>query len=166
MKFSTRISLLYSLCEGDAIWDICCDHSHIALLNLKEKKFKTVFCVDKSNNCLDRIKSHPFYSILMNNENTNSAIELIYKDGCDIDWEKASGSIVIAGVGSHTLLKIVQSCPEVKRTKLTWVLNPFNHPEKTKIAISNIFTKNKIEEHVTIEDGRDRFVFKIFKSMD
>lgn len=160
MKASKRINLIYSLCRGDFIWDICCDHSQVALINLKQKKFKTVYCVDKSKDSLDKIKVHPIYQAILKQletpEKMNSFIQLIYSDGTKLNWDQVSGSVIIAGVGSHTLISIIKSCPLEIRNKLVWVLNPFNHLENTKKELGNLFPSKKVEELSFKEGNRER----------
>ena len=87
-------------------------------------------------------------------------IILIQSDGCDLDWNSVNGSVVIAGVGGNTILKIVNSCPIKLRSKLTWILNPFTSVEKFDIEISKalpVFNSKKVE---VIESGRIRWIYK------
>lgn len=173
MKFSARIKFIYDLIPTKIVWDICCDHSQIALINLFEKKIETVYCVDKSKESLEKIKSHTLFELL-SESNSNSpeyikvkkenlksldSIVLLVKDGCDLDWTQVSGCIVIAGVGTHTALAIVASCPMEKRKELVWILNPFNYEEKFKAGIKSLLNTFSQQEFDFIEEGRNRKIF-------
>ncbi len=173
MKFSQRIKFIYDLIPTKVVWDICCDHSQLALINLFEKKLDTVYCVDKSKDSLEKIKSHSVYELLtqsdkslpgylkLKKENLKSSdsIVLIVKDGCDLDWPQVHGCVVIAGVGTHTALSIVASCTLDKRKELIWILNPFNYEDKFKMGINQLLTNFSLTEYDFTEDGRNRKIF-------
>ncbi len=166
MTFSLRIQKIYSLCEGPFIWDICCDHSLIAILNLKENRFQKVYCVDKSFQSLEKTKKHLAEIKLSTHSHRkdliSEKIEIQCIDGTLLDWEKINGSVIIAGVGSHTCLKIIKSCPEYKRTELTWILNPFNYLDLFRTEIKKLFSETvSLEEHNVQENSRERVIFKL-----
>lgn len=173
MKFSQRIKFIYDLIPTKIVWDICCDHSQIALINLFEKKLDTVYCVDKSKDSLEKIKSHSVFELLTHSDQSlpaylkikkdnlksSDSIVLIVIDGCDLDWSQVTGSVVIAGVGTHTALAIVESCPTEKRKELIWILNPFNYEEKFRSGIKNLLINFSLTEYDFVEDGRNRKIF-------
>lgn len=153
MKLPKRLHLLYDLAEGDELWDIGCDHSLLARINLRERRFSTVFCVDKSKNSLNKIQSNEKYT-------SELSVVLIHCDGCHLDWDKVQGSVVIAGVGGNTVIKIIQSCPVKKRRQLVWLLNPFTSVERFVTASSQLFDEVPLQKFETIENGRTRSVYK------
>lgn len=173
MKFSQRIKFIYDLIPSKTVWDICCDHSQLALINLFEKKLDTVYCVDKSKESLEKIKSHSVYELLTHSDTSlpdylkikkenlksSDSIVLIAKDGCDLDWSQVAGSVVIAGVGTHTALAIVGSCPLEKRKEIVWILNPFNYENKFRSGIEHLLTNFSLTEYDFIEEGRNRKIF-------
>ncbi|NUM58926.1 MAG: tRNA (adenine(22)-N(1))-methyltransferase TrmK [Bdellovibrionaceae bacterium] len=166
MTFSLRIQKIYSLCEGLFIWDICCDHSLIAILNLKENRFQKVYCIDKSFQSLEKTKKHlekiKLFNHYIREDNISEKIEIQCIDGSLLNWEKVTGSVIIAGVGSHTCLKIIKSCPESKRADLTWILNPFNYLDLFRTEIKKLFSETvSLEEHTVIESSRERVIFKL-----
>lgn len=175
MKFSQRIKFIYDLIDTPIAWDICCDHSQLALINLFQKKLEKVYCVDKSKESLDKIKDNSIYELLkLKKENFPSysklepenlkpldSIILIHKDGCQLDWPQVSGTIIIAGVGTHTALSIIESCPKEKRKDLQWIINPFNYEAKFKKGIEILLTDFAITEHDFHEEQRNRKIFKL-----
>lgn len=151
MKIPNRIYQIYTLAQGDYLWDIGCDHSLLARINLRENKFSRVYCVDKSKASLRKIEN----SIRAIDSNR---VVLLQSDGCHLNWGAVSGTVVIAGVGGNTILKVVRSCPEFYRQKLTWVLNPFTSVDKFSEEIARILfgLPKKFE---VIEKGRTRYIF-------
>ena len=93
------------------------------------------------------------------NLKSSDSIVLIVKDGCDLDWPQVHGCVVIAGVGTHTALSIVASCPLDKRKELIWILNPFNYEDKFKMGINQLLTNFSLTEYDFTEDGRNRKIF-------
>lgn len=175
MKFSQRIKFIYDLIDTPIAWDICCDHSQLALINLFQKKLDQVYCVDKSKESLDKIKDNSIYELLnlkkeefppftkLEPEKLKSldSIILIHKDGCQLDWSQVNGSVIIAGVGTHTALSIIESCPKEKRKDLQWILNPFNYESKFKKGIEELLKDFTMIEHNFHEEQRNRKVFKL-----
>lgn len=153
MKTTKRLIQIYNLAQGDALWDIGCDHSLLALMNLKEKKFSKVYCVDKSKSSLEKINQK--IRVI-----DPSRIEVIQSDGCLLDWNAVSGTVVIAGVGGNTVLKVVESCPEEYRRRLTWVLNPFTSVDKFLKEIVQFLPEAAMERYETKENGRIRQIFR------
>ncbi len=143
--------------EGDELWDIGCDHSLLAKMNLKERKFSKVYCVDKSKASLEKLYSGKSGRLRINPEN----IVLMNLDGCELDWSKVKGSVVIAGVGAHTVLKIVTSCPPTERHRLIWVLNPFNSLEKFQKEIVQLLPNADMKVVEVLDSSRIRYIFKM-----
>ncbi len=88
-------------------------------------------------------------------------ITLVESDGCDLDWKMVRGAVVIAGVGGNTVLKVVQSCPESYRNRITWVLNPFTSVDKFLKEIVQFLPGRNVETFEIKENGRIRFIFRI-----
>lgn len=153
MKIPKRLAQLYQLAEGPELWDIGCDHALLARINQKEKKFSTVYCVDKSKNSLGKI--------LNIRQTVNmSSIVLIHSDGCLLDWATVKGTVVIAGVGGNTILKVIGSCPPDIRSRLVWLLNPFTSEEKFLQNALFLFDAKPIQKQDSIEKGRVRSIYK------
>lgn len=156
MKTNKRLILIYDLAEGKELWDIGSDHSLLAKINLKEKKFSKVYCVDKSAASLEKIYSGKSGRLRLNPEN----IVLIHADGCDLEWENVRGSVVIAGVGANTILKIVSSCPELYRERLTWIMNPFTSVNKFQQEIAELLCQAELNKFEIVENMRTRYIYK------
>jgi len=153
LKTNKRLIQIYTLAQGDALWDIGCDHSLLALMNLREKKFSKVYCVDKSKSSLEKINQKIRVIDPLR-------IEVIQSDGCLLNWKDVSGTVVIAGVGGNTVLKVVESCPEKYRKRLTWVLNPFTSVDKFLKEIVQFLPETSMERYEAKENGRVRHIFR------
>lgn len=153
MKIPKRLFQIYSLAEGNELWDIGCDHSLLARINLQEKKFSKVYCVDKSKSSLAKI-------INETGAVDRDRIVLVQTDGCLLDWSNVHGTVVIAGVGGNTVIKVVQSCPEPYRRKLTWVLNPFTSVDRFLIEMVQYLPDVAPQRFEAKENGRTRYIFR------
>lgn len=158
MRIPKRLFQIYTLAHSDGLntelWDIGCDHSLLARINMREGKFSSVYCVDKSKSSLEKILNDAKHVDL-------KTITLIESDGCMLDWKMVKGTVVIAGVGGNTVLKVVESCPEKYRARITWVLNPFTSVEKFLKEIVQFLPERTIETIEAKENGRIRFIFRI-----
>ncbi len=150
-----RLIKIFELAEGKELWDIGCDHSLLAKINLNEKKFECVYCVDKSKSSLEKIYSGKSGRLRLNPEN----IVLIEADGCTLEWPLVNGTVVIAGVGANTILKIVEACPESYRSKLTWIMNPFSSIDKFQQEIEKLLS-SEIQKYEVEENKRTRYIYK------
>lgn len=157
MRIPKRLFQLYTLanCDGlsTELWDIGCDHSLLARINVHEGKFARVSCVDKSKSSLEKILNET-------QEIDLGCIVLIEADGCDLDWKMVNGTVVIAGVGGNTVLKVIKSCPERHRRRINWVLNPFTSVEKFLQEIVQFLPDSQRETYEAKENGRTRFIFR------
>tara|TARA_B110001454_G_scaffold219201_1_gene251897 strand:- start:42661 stop:43137 length:477 start_codon:yes stop_codon:yes gene_type:complete len=153
LRIPKRLFQIYTLAQGDTLWDIGCDHSLLALINLREKKFSKVYCVDKSKASLEKISQT--MRIL-----DPSRIGLVLSDGCLLNWEEVKGTVVIAGVGGNTVLKVLASCPDNIRDRLTWVLNPFTSVDKFTKEIGRFLPETRMECFEAKEKGRVRRIFR------
>jgi tRNA A22 N-methylase len=158
LRLPKRLFQIYTLAHSDGLntelWDIGCDHSLLARINMREGRFSNVYCVDKSKSSLKKLLNDTNYMDL-------KTITLVESDGCDLDWKMVRGAVVIAGVGGNTVLKVVQSCPESYRNRITWVLNPFTSVDKFLKEIVQFLPGRNVETFEIKENGRIRFIFRI-----
>ena len=101
-KLSPRLNAAYKMCIPRAeVWDICCDHGYLGLKALLRNQSPKVYLVDKSNRVTDRLKED--LGDMSNN------LEVLAQAGQDIDVSIISGTAVIMGVGSQTIIDILDS---------------------------------------------------------
>ena len=111
MKFKTpkptaRMELLVSLGrEGLPFWDICCDHGYIGILALKSQRYTSVYFVDNVEHIIDRLAKLIKISPL---DFPKDQAVLIHSPAEDLSL-KLFGTVVIAGVGGRTIIKILKS---------------------------------------------------------
>lgn len=154
MKVPKRLIQIYEMADGPELWDIGCDHSLLAEINSKRGRFSKVYCVDKSKSSLEKILKSSSAII------DSSKTILVHADGCDLEWAKVSGSVVIAGVGGHTVLKVVRSCPEPYRQRLTWIMNPFTSVDIFLNQITSLLPAPSPQGTDVLENGRHRIIYK------
>ena len=101
-KLSTRLQHLFKWSlsrEYDYIYDVCCDHAHLALAIAHESEAR-VYAIDISKEVISKLKTR-----LENHKPDNLVIEC--KGGEEVAYQDHS-LIIIAGVGAHTSIRILE----------------------------------------------------------
>lgn len=104
---------------GEDFWDICCDHGLLGKSALVSARFPRVHFVDRVPhiiaNLKDRLGDLPAGS------------RILLSDAADLE-EVIQGSVFIAGVGGHNIIKILSSwtAKDILRARRL-VLNPLTH---------------------------------------
>ena len=104
---------------GEDFWDICCDHGLLGESALQSARFPRVHFVDRVPhiiaNLTNRLGELPEGS------------RLILSDAADLN-ERIHGSVSIAGVGGHNIIKILSSwtAKDILHARRL-ILNPLTH---------------------------------------
>jgi tRNA A22 N-methylase len=111
-----RFDGLYSLITpGQPLWDIGCDHGLLGIKALREGLVPKAYFVDCARPPIERlIKVMP--------EDLKGRAHILLLKGEDLDWAQVSGTVVISGVGSNTITKILKNVPKALRDKFKLVL--------------------------------------------
>ena len=91
--------------EGLPFWDICCDHGYIGILALKSQRYTSVYFVDNVEHIIDRLTK--LIKISPSDIPKDQAF-LIHSPAEELSL-KLFGTVVIAGVGGRTIIKILKS---------------------------------------------------------
>ncbi len=109
--------------DGEDFWDICCDHGYLGEAALASGRFRTVHFVDRVPHIISNLKER-----LGENEGASFTVS------CAEDLPgPLAGVIVIAGVGGHNIVKILErwgSGDDLVAKRI--VLNPLTHAETLK----------------------------------
>lgn len=97
-KRLTTIAQLVS--KDDSVIDIGCDHGYLSIYLYKNKLCKNIFGTDISPNALE-------YAI-NNSKKENVNINFYVKDGIN-DIEEYYDTIIISGMGTHTIINILDN---------------------------------------------------------
>ncbi|WP_415063113.1 SAM-dependent methyltransferase [Bdellovibrio sp.] len=107
VKLSRRMQLIYDhLLSGEPVWDFCCDHGYMGLNAYESGSFPEVHFVDQVEHIVGQLQSR-FQSEYLRPDSTSRAY-FHALPGEDLQ-EVLRGTAVIAGVGAHTIHKIVGS---------------------------------------------------------
>lgn len=106
-KLSRRMQLIYDhLLPGEPVWDFCCDHGYMGLNAYESGSFPEVHFVDQVEHIIEQLQSR-FKAEYWHRDSPSQAY-FHALPGEDLQ-EVLRGTIVIAGVGAHTIHKIVGS---------------------------------------------------------
>jgi Predicted SAM-dependent methyltransferase len=93
------------LIPGKAVWDFCCDHGYLGIHALKSGQFPQIHFVDQASHLVHRLEN-------LWREKRHESPEHVNAYFHPYSGEKVlneiHGTAVIAGVGAHTILQIVE----------------------------------------------------------
>ncbi len=133
---------------GEDFWDICCDHGLLGEGALASARFPRVHFVDRVPhiiaNLKDRLGELPEGS------------RILLSDACDLD-EVIRGTVFIAGVGGHNVIKILSSwtTKDVLRARRL-VLNPLSHVSELRDFLSRWPLYNECETLLVRDRRKER----------
>lgn len=158
IKLSNRIQFIFDqLLPGKPVWDLCCDHGYLGLQAYRSGLFPEVCFVDQVPTIITALKSKFLNEYPI--ESQSIKVNFISSPGEEITHE-IHGSLVIAGVGAHTIVKILESLCEkglLRAEKL--ILSPQRHEHwlEDEILKSDMFCDYQLmASHELRERGRLR----------
>lgn len=106
-KLTPRMQLIYDhLIPGEPVWDLCCDHGYMGLNAYESGLFPEVSFVDQVAPIVQRLEQR-FKQYYLNSK-SSVTVRFFSLPGEELPTE-IKGTLVIAGVGAHTIFKIVQA---------------------------------------------------------
>jgi tRNA (adenine22-N1)-methyltransferase len=98
-----RLQLIFEqLLPGLPVWDFCCDHGYLGEAAVGSRLFPEVHFVDQVPSIIERLEKRLLTKYILKNYKIKlSAAENLQ--------EPVFGNVIIAGVGGHTILEILQS---------------------------------------------------------
>lgn len=164
-KLSPRMQLIYDhLIPGEPVWDLCCDHGYMGLNAYASGLFPEVYFVDQVEHIVQRLEQQFQQNYLSLSSSVKA--HFLPLPGESVQTE-IRGTLVIAGVGAHTIFKIVQALHGrgvLRASKM--ILVPQKDEEKllTLLLARENFGYQVCNEHYTaLERGRIRKLL-IFQS--
>ncbi len=99
---SKRIQTLASfISESDKVLDVGCDHCYLGIYLIETKKLSTLLASDVHEKVLEKAKENVL------NAGLEKQIQLFLTDGLQ-NITKDYDTVVLAGMGTHTILKILK----------------------------------------------------------
>lgn len=132
---------------GEDFWDICCDHGLLGIAALRSSQFPRVHFVDRVPHIIEKLRRG------LSTEKDVS----IYLIGAEELGEELRGTVVIAGVGGHNIVKILESWSSrgnLRASRL--VLNPLTHLGPLREFLKTWPPYAEKETLIVRESDRDR----------
>lgn len=161
------MQLIYDhLIPGAPVWDFCCDHGYMGLNAYESGAFPEVYFVDQIKHIIAQLEER-FQREYFRAESSSRAY-FLPQPGEDVEAD-IRGTVVIAGVGAHTIFKIISSLHKkgaLRAHKL--ILVPQRDEEKlVELMNEKLCPEYKpCNEHYRIvERGRSRKVLIFIKNI-
>jgi tRNA (adenine22-N1)-methyltransferase len=107
-KLSLRLQTIYDhLLPGEPVWDFCCDHGYLGLYAYRVGRFPEVHFVDQVPEIMERLK-HRFETKHLQAADFPSRAFFHIRDAAKMQ-RTLPGTVVMAGVGSHTILDFLKA---------------------------------------------------------
>lgn len=107
-RLSDRLQAIYDeLLPGQPVWDTCCDHGKIGLNAHESGNFPEVHCVDQVPEIIEGLRQRATEYLAVSG---GSFENLFFHSGSAANLQQQIlGTFVIAGVGAHTVIEILES---------------------------------------------------------
>ena len=147
MKLTKRLQAVASLVDGKSIIDVGCDHGYLS-----------IYLTQKGINCLATDISYK--CILKAQENFkkyHSKIDTKVTDGLSNIDIKYYDTVIISGMGTHTILNILQN----KQLPDTLIISSNNNIELLRREITKL--NYYIDNEIYIKDHKQKYIILKFK---
>jgi tRNA (adenine22-N1)-methyltransferase len=158
-KLSVRMQAVYDhLLPGEPVWDFCCDHGYLGLSAYRSERFPEVHFVDQVPHIIEKLKIR-FEQKHQKYEKHQRAY--FWAQSGESLTREISGTVVIIGVGTHTITDILRGIHEKNSGLINrYILCTHNYEEKLE-AFLNEFEPFKSAHKFTkfcnvSENGRVR----------
>lgn len=142
-----RIEALYSFIdECDKVVDVGCDQAKLGLM-LSKRKQKSI-ASDRSENVIDRAR---------HDLGRNQYIDLRVSDGLQNIKEGEADTLVLAGMGTHTMLEILNDT-NLRFKKIITISNNYHNILREKMNTFNY----KVDKELIVEDSEKFYNLIVF----
>ncbi len=150
MELSNRLEAIYELIDlSDSLADVGCDHGYLSIKIALGKKAKKIYATDIREGPLNIAKKN-----FISNSVSDKIIPLL-GDGLKPLSEPVE-TIVIAGMGGHTMIDILTDSGEVVSQSKTLILSPHKDVKAVREFVSGIGFI--IKDELIIKDN-DKYYF-------
>ncbi len=128
-KLSDRMQAAYDhLIPNEPVWDFCCDHGYLGLSAYRSGRFPEVHFVDQVPHIIEKLKIR-FEQKHQKYEQHQRAY--FWSQSGESLTHSVSGTVVIIGVGTHTITDIMRGIHEKNSGLITrYILSTHNYEEK------------------------------------
>ena len=150
-------ALLERALPGEPVWDLCCDHGHLGLAALASGLYPEVVFNDVVPHVLEDLRRRlPSFS-----DDIKVRVECGPAESLAFDL---TGTVIIAGVGSRTMLRI---CNALNTRQVLKAKRLLFCPEKNAYALANTPLEGFwLSETVTIVHGQGSRIILRFDAVD
>ena len=132
---------------AEDFWDICCDHGLLGAAALRSGKFRRVHFVDRVPHIIEKLRRGL----------ADEKHAAVYLTGAEHLGAEITGTAVIAGVGGHNVVKILEHWKtrgNLRAKRL--ILNPLTHITPLRDYLKTFSTYTEKETLIVRESERDR----------
>lgn len=105
-KLSPRMQFIFDhLQPGQPVWDFCCDHGYLGFSAYRSGLFPAIYFVDQVEPIVEKLRAR--FQQIHSRPEIISTVKFLTCPGEDV-MEEVTGTLVIAGVGAHTIFDILQ----------------------------------------------------------
>lgn len=158
VSLSGRLQAISALAgTGNTVCDVGCDHAHIPIRLLQEKRFSRAIGMDVIDGPLGKAAGNlRLYGM-------EQLVELRLSDGLDAFRPGEADTLIIAGMGGSMIREILLREPEKTKSFYALVLGPQSDPDKVRSCLRTLgFTIE--EERFLFEDGKYYPILRAVKS--
>lgn len=153
---SLRLSTIASFVENDDILgDIGCDHAYLSIYLVKNNLCKKVIATDVNINALNVAKSN-----IKKNKLSNE-IETYLSDGLQNVCDKEINTLVISGMGTNTILHILDHAKEFNLNKLIIQSNNELYKLRNKLPKYGFY----LQKEKVIYEKKHFYVIGVYKKV-
>ena len=155
IKISLRLQTIASFCDKeDRVVDVGADHGHLSLYLFKEKGLSHIIATDINEEALSKAKE--------NFTKYNAPIPIFIGDGIkDLDLQEYN-TLVIAGMGSHTIMHILSDKSKLQGINKI-IISSHNHQELIRKHLNTLGFY--LEDEVVIFDKHYYTIMKFLKGI-
>lgn len=144
-KLSKRLnSLVYFVEKEDSIVDVGCDHGYLSIFLKKNNLCKHIMASDINQNALQSAKE--------NIKKSKLKIDTVLSDGLENIPLKGINALLISGMGTSTILHILEAKEKIKNIKKI-ILQSNNEHAKLRKSLNDLGYYLK-EERVVLDKGK------------
>lgn len=164
-KLSLRLQTIYDhLLPGKPVWDFCCDHGYLGLYAYRMGAFPEVHFVDQVPEIIERLEGR-FKAKHLQPESFPSRA-FFHVSAAEHLSVPLTGTVVMAGVGSHTILDVLstQDFRNVERL----ILGPQKDEELLLQSLETargIASSHKLQKNLEIMEKERRRTLLVLDNM-
>lgn len=155
-RSSTRMkAICHVLMPGRPIWDLCCDHGMIGLLAYSQGGFPALHLLDRAKSVMENLRQN----LLSFPPRNPEQVYTYCQDAMSVHVPSTQSNIILAGIGSKAIVRILQNLLPRLRGDHRFVLST---QSQLSFLESFILERNELSlkrSFDLIERGRNRRIY-------